>query len=219
MKTSAIPPFINGMLGLGVFFLIGFVYHAPADVTVESPAANNTFNAAPERNGFSHKEIESLAAFDVMMQVISHKRCVNCHPSGDRPHQGEESHLHNFGVQRGEHGFGTEALKCQTCHQEENNDISGVPGVPAWHLAPRSMGWEGLTRTEIAQALIDTDKNGGRNLAAIVHHLTVDPLVLWAFGPGVNHEGIPREKPPVSKEDFIAAVKTWIAAGAPIPAH
>jgi len=42
-------------------------------------------------------------------------------------------------------------------------------------------------------------------------------LVLWAFNPGVDQEGNPREKPPVSEEDFIAAVKTWMDAGAPIP--
>ena len=44
----------------------------------------------------------SAEAFDQMMSVISHKRCVNCHPSGDQPHQGEDSHPHRFGVERGE---------------------------------------------------------------------------------------------------------------------
>ena len=39
--------------------------------------------------------------FDKMMAVLTHKRCVNCHPSSDHPRQGEDSHVHNFGVQRG----------------------------------------------------------------------------------------------------------------------
>ncbi|MEL6843612.1 MAG: hypothetical protein AAFP02_10385 [Bacteroidota bacterium] len=159
----------------------------------------------------------SAEAFDVMMKVITHKRCLNCHPAGDQPRQGEDSHLHYFGVQRGEDGHGLDALQCSTCHQSENNLFSGVPGAPHWHLAPRSMAWEGMGRTEIAKAMLDRSKNGNRSLEEIEHHLTSDPLVLWAFDPGINNEGEPREKPPVSKEEFIKAVKQWVAEGANIP--
>jgi len=59
--------------------------------------------------------------------------------------------------------------------------------------------------------------NGGMSMSDLEHHLTEHELVLWAFEPGVNAEGIPREVPPVSKEDYIAAVKAWIEAGAPVP--
>jgi hypothetical protein len=162
---------------------------------------------------------EAIRAFDQMMAVLTHKRCVNCHPSGDRPRQGEDSHLHYFNVQRGPDGHGLAALQCSTCHQETNNYQSGVPGAPHWHLAPRSMAWEGLSAIEIAESMLDPARNGNRSLDDIVHHLTEDELVLWAFEPGVDHEGNPREKPPVSKEDFIQAVKDWAAAGAPIPAE
>ena len=161
---------------------------------------------------------KSLEAFDQMMQVVAHKRCVNCHPSGEKPNQGEDSHAHLFEVQRGDDGHGVAAVKCNTCHQSENNNFSGVPGAPHWHLAPRSMGWEGLSKIEIAQAMTDPIKNGGRNIQEIEKHLTEDPLVLWAFKPGVNHAGIEREKPPISKEAYIAAVKQWIKNGAHIPA-
>lgn len=156
-------------------------------------------------------------AFNTMMQVIAHKRCVNCHPSGDRPRQGEDSHLHKFNVQRGSSGHGLPANQCGTCHQPENNDFSGVPGAPHWHLAPRSMGWEGLSRTEIAAAMLDRSKNGNRSVTEIEKHLTEDPLVLWVFEPGVTNTGEPREKPPVTKEAYIQAVKTWVAGGAIIP--
>ncbi|MEM6628464.1 MAG: hypothetical protein AAF694_02280 [Bacteroidota bacterium] len=165
------------------------------------------------------KEDLSEAAFNTMMQVVAHKRCMNCHPSGDRPHQGEDSHIHRFDVQRGPEGHGTVAMQCGTCHQEENNLLSGVPGAPHWHLAPQSMGWEGLSKEEIAQSIMDPKRNGGRNPEEILHHMTEDPLVLWVFEPGINHEGIPREKPPVSKEEYIEAVKTWIEAGAEIPSN
>jgi len=160
---------------------------------------------------------EVSEAFDKMMLVIAHKRCVNCHPSGDRPRQGEDSHIHLFNVQRGKEGHGKFGLKCKTCHQQENNLKAGVPGAPHWHLAPRSMAWEGLSRVEIARSMINPENNGDRSLKEIEKHLTEDELVLWAFNPGVDQEGNPREKPPVSEEDFIAAVKTWMDAGAPIP--
>lgn len=157
--------------------------------------------------------------FDVMMQVLTHKRCVNCHPAGDRPRQGEDSHYHNFGVVRGADNHGPPGLKCSTCHQAENNDFSGVPGAPEWSLAPLEMQWEGLSRTEIARSILNPTINGGRSLEETVHHLTEHELVLWAWEPGVDNEGNPRETPPISKDDYIAAVKAWAAAGAPIPAE
>lgn len=157
--------------------------------------------------------------FATMMKVISHKRCVNCHPAGNRPRQGEDSHIHYFNVQRGEDGHGLAAVQCSTCHQAENNLISGVPGAPHWHLAPRSMGWEGMTTIEIATAMVDPARNGGRSIADIEKHLTEDQLVLWAFEPGLKANGETREMPPVSKAEFIQAVKDWVAAGAPIPSQ
>lgn len=155
--------------------------------------------------------------FDKMMAVLTHKRCLNCHPSDDRPRQGEDSHIHNFEVRRGPDNHGVAALKCQSCHQDENNDFSGVPGAPEWSLAPIEMAWDGLSRVEIARSMLNPENNGGRNLEEIVKHLTEHELVLWAWEPGIDAAGNPREKPPVSKEDYIKAVKEWAAAGAPIP--
>lgn len=155
--------------------------------------------------------------FDTMMKVLTHKRCVNCHPSGDRPRQGEDSHYHNFGVKRGEDNHGIAALRCESCHQAENNNFSGVPGAPEWSLAPLKMQWEGLSRVEIAKSMLDPEKNGGRTLEETVHHLTEHELVLWAWEPGIDANGNEREKPPVPKDEYIKAVKEWAEAGAIIP--
>ena len=160
---------------------------------------------------------DASAAFTTMMKVLTHKRCVNCHPSDNSPRQGEDSHKHLFGVQRGPENHGIAALTCGSCHQAENNNISGVPGAPDWHLAPISMAWQGKTRVEIARSMLDPTINGGMSMSDLEHHLTEHELVLWAFEPGVNAEGIAREVPPVSKEDYIAAVKEWIEAGAVVP--
>ncbi|WP_216649993.1 hypothetical protein [Lewinella sp. W8] len=167
----------------------------------------------------TNQEVTAEDPFTLMMNVLTHKRCVNCHPNGDRPRQGEDSHYHNFGVVRGPDNHGLEGLTCNTCHQSENDDFSGVPGAPEWSLAPIEMYWEGLSRTEIAHSMLDPERNGGRNLKELVKHLTEHELVLWAWEPGVNSEGIPREPPPVSKEKYIEAVKAWAEAGAVVPAE
>ena len=192
------------LLSLALFIgTMGFNYESTvaSKNTIDSPVSDKT----------------SSEAFDVMMQVISHQRCVNCHPSGDRPRQGDDRRVHSFNIQRGEDGHGMLNAKCSTCHQSENNDYSGVPGAPHWHLAPKSMAWEGLNSVQIAQAMLDKSKNGGRSIQEIEKHLIEDPLVLWVFEPGINNEGGPREKPPVSKEDYIKAVRQWVAEGAVIP--
>lgn len=178
--------------------------------------AKNT-STTPPAEGTSRETAADDDPFTTMMKVLMHQRCVNCHPAGDQPLQGEDSHLHNFGVERGPDNHGVAALRCESCHQSENNDYSGVPGAPEWSLAPLSMQWEGLSRVEIARSMLDPEKNGGRNLEETVKHLTEHELVLWAWEPGIDAEGNPREKPPVPKEEYIEAVKAWAAAGAVIP--
>ena len=162
---------------------------------------------------------ESNEAFTTMMKVLTHKRCVNCHPSDHVPKQGEDSHPHLFGMARGEANHGFDALNCNTCHQQENNNFSGVPGAPEWSLAPHSMRWEGLSRVEIAKSMLNPANNGNRSHEDIEHHLTEHELVLWAWEPGVNAAGEPREKPPVPLEEYRKAVHKWFELGALIPAE
>lgn len=157
---------------------------------------------------------ESEIAFSSMMDVLTHKRCVNCHPSDNVPKQGEDQHPHRFGITRAN---GIAATNCNTCHQSSNNNYSGVPGAPEWSLAPHAMRWEGLSRIEIAKSMMNRETNGNRTPEDIMHHLTEHELVLWAWEPGVDAEGNPREIPPVSKEAYIKAVKKWIDLGAIIP--
>lgn len=159
----------------------------------------------------------SAVVFDKVMSVVTHQRCMNCHPTNDLPKQGDDSHVHRFGVQRGINNHGVAALQCNTCHQTENNKSSGVPGAPHWGLAPISMGWQGLTKYQIAAVMLDRSKNGNRSLKDIEKHMTEDQLVLWAFEPGVDQDGVERQKPLLSKAEWIASVKIWIAAGAKIP--
>ncbi|TVZ16875.1 hypothetical protein [Maribacter sp. MAR_2009_72] len=157
------------------------------------------------------------SSFTVMMDVLTHQRCMNCHPNDNIPKQGDDRHPHYFGMARGINDKGFQATNCHTCHQSVNNKNSGVPGAPHWALAPASMGWEGLTRTEIAVQLLNRETNGNKSHEELIEHMTKDELVLWAWDPGVNANGMQRTLPPVSKEDFKKAVVDWFANGAVIP--
>ena len=170
-------------------------------------------------NADTAEAASNSADFDKMMQALTHPRCLNCHPSDHRPKQGIDQHPHYFGVSRGKTDHGFVATNCNTCHQKENNDFSGVPGAPHWGLAPSTMNWEGLSKIEIATSMMDKSRNGGKSPNEILKHLTEDPLVLWAWEPGIDVAGNEREKPPISKEEYIAAVKGWFAGGAVIPSE
>ena len=201
-----------------VFISVGCLAAMIALLFAQAATENsNSGNHELKESGSS--SVTADVNFDKMMQVLTHKRCTNCHPSDGVPKQGEDSHPHYFGIARGKDNHGFEATKCNTCHQSENNPFSGVPGAPEWSLAPHSMRWEGLSRAEIAASMLDPKRNGNRTPDEVMHHLTEHELVLWAWEPGVDANGNPREKPPVSKEEYISAVKKWFAAGAVIPAE
>ncbi|SKB24773.1 hypothetical protein [Maribacter arcticus] len=160
---------------------------------------------------------KSDEAFNKMMDVLTHQRCMNCHPNDNIPKQGNDRRPHYFGMARGEDDKGFQATNCNTCHNSENNTYSGVPGAPHWSLAPASMGWEGLTRSQIAERLVDKNANGQRSFDELLKHMTEDELVLWAWTPGIDPNGQEREVPPVSKEEFKNAVEYWLDNGAVIP--
>jgi hypothetical protein len=193
---------------LGLVLIVGTVlaYNGRTNIETYTPVVNEKASVSSED------------AFNTMMDVLTHQRCLNCHPNDNIPKQGEESHPHYFDMERGENNMGFKATKCTTCHQSENNNYSGVPGAPEWSLAPASMYWEGLSRIEIAESMMDAKRNGGRTPEETMHHLTEHELVLWAWEPGVDASGVQRELPPVSKEDYIVAVKKWFKEGHVIPA-
>lgn len=154
----------------------------------------------------------SKALFAEAAKVLLHPRCVNCHPAGDQPHQGEEPTLHQPPVTRGADGFGAVGMRCATCHHDENFDPGRVPGAPHWHLAPLEMAWEGLTAGAICKQLKDPARNGDRDLPAIVKHMKEDPLVAWGWNPGTE-----REPAPGDQEAFGALIAAWAQAGAACP--
>src|SRR4029077_4975681 len=131
--------------------LLAIAMTAPAvsDEASDSLAAPESFAAIADTAA------RSAALFTEAGKVLTHPRCVNCHPAGDRPRQGDVRRLHQPPVERGEDGFGLPAMRCQICHQAANFERAGVPGNPGWRLAPREMAWEGKTLGEICAQIKD----------------------------------------------------------------
>ena len=157
----------------------------------------------------------SKAAFLKAYTVLMHPRCMNCHPSGDAPLQGDDSHVHAQNVLRGPDGKGKYALKCANCHQFANlPGLNMPPGNPNWHLPPPEMKmvFQGKTPRELARQLKDPAQNGHKTLADILHHVTEDKLVLGGWDPGDG-----RTKPPMSHDEFARAMREWIENGAAEP--
>jgi hypothetical protein len=154
----------------------------------------------------------SAALFTELGKVLTHPRCVNCHPASDHPRQGEEGRPHQPPVARGVDGHGLPAMRCSTCHQKANFEPGRVPGHPEWQLAPREMAWEGKTLGEICEQIKDPKRNGNRSLADLIHHIGEDTLVGWAWAPGYG-----RQPAPGTQNEAGALVEAWVKTGAACP--
>jgi hypothetical protein len=158
----------------------------------------------------------SRQAFMDISTVLKHPRCLNCHTSVDYPRQGDDQHRHLFNVKRGSDDRGATALRCQTCHQADNHEASGVPGAPGWRLAPLRMAWDGLSPGQLCKALLDPAR-GGMTAQTLIEHLQTEKLVAWAWHPGRNPRGDMRRQPPISHEQLLALARDWAELGAACP--
>lgn len=178
-----------------------------------APAAAPTAEVAAAVDGA--KAIAGAAAFVQVHRVLLSPRCMNCHPTGDRPLQGDDSHLHRMNISRRSEKNG---VACATCHQTRNSEALGIaggpPGAPNWHLPPEDMPmvFQGKSPAELCAQLKDPARNGGKSLAELLHHVAEDPLVLWGWQPGGD-----RTLPPLPHAEFVAAFETWVKSGAACP--
>jgi hypothetical protein len=177
-----------------------------------SQTVSNTLASPESFSSIADTEARSAAIFTELGKVLTHPRCVNCHPAGDRPRQTNERRLHQPPVERGVDGHGTETMRCSICHQNANFDPGRMPGHPEWHLAPREMAWEGKTLAEICAQVTDPARNGGRKVEDLIHHIGTDTLVGWAWHPGFG-----RSPAPGTQKEAGALVDAWVKTGAVCP--
>lgn len=158
--------------------------------------------------------LASVKAFMDVYKVLMSPRCMNCHPAGDVPLQGDDSHLHTMLPRRGKDGKGIYAMKCSNCHQPTS--MAGLhkpPGHPDWHLPPATMKmvFQGKTPEQLARQIVNPKTNGNKTLKQLIAHAD-DGLVRigWNMGEG-------RTVPPLSYAEFKKAWITWIEKGAYAP--
>ena len=163
--------------------------------------------------GIRDQNERAVALFQEAGKVLNSPRCMNCHPATERPTQTDLMRPHIPLVVRGEGGVGAAAgLSCATCHHEANFDAANVPGNPKWALAPAEMAWQGKTLGQICLQLKDKERNGGKDMAALIHHMAEDELVGWGWHPGGN-----RTPAPGTQKQFGELIKAWADAGAACP--
>jgi hypothetical protein len=168
-------------------------------------------------DSIADREARSIALFNEAAKVILSPRCLNCHPSGRSPTQGEDLHRHVPMMDARVAGHGPDGLRCVACHQAHNVNTQGaairsIPGHEHWGLAPQSMAWQGKTLAEVCQQIKDRSRNGDRSLDKIREHMGTDDLVGWAWHPG---EG--RTPAPGTQKEFGALISAWIDTGAFCP--
>ncbi len=158
----------------------------------------------------------AIAAFATVQLVFQHPRCQNCHIPGDAPLQFDAGLPHQMRVLRGAGGSGVPALPCSSCHNTINPPASfgphAPPGAPGWRLpAPdQKMVFINLSAAELCEEIKDPHRNGGRDFAALIHHVAEDQLVGWGWAPGGNRAPVP-----VPRAELVAKFKQWAAAGGP----
>ena len=188
---------------------------AQGEGATSRPSEEGPTSQPTATSGSAEGSAPGAAAFLVVHRVFLHPRCMNCHPAGDAPLQGDESRVHGQSVVRGPEGRGRFALKCANCHGP--TAVPGPhmpPGHPDWRLPPPEtpMVFQGKSPAELARQLKDPAQTGGKDLAQLLHHLEHDSLVAvcWDEAGG-------RQPPPVAQAELVASFRAWMEAGAPVP--
>ena len=178
--------------------------------------AQETLQAPASFQAIGDRAQRARAIFTELGKVLTHPRCMNCHPAGDQPLQGVKNEAHYPPARRASDNVSGEA--CSTCHTDRNFTVpapttfQSIPGHPRWDLAPRSMAWEGKSLGEICRQIKDQNRNGGRDLALLQEHIAKDDLVAWGWDPGIG-----RESAPGSQELAGQLTQAWINSGAECP--
>jgi hypothetical protein len=195
---------LSGAAALAMSLVAGFA--------ISQTAPNNTLASPESFATIENPDARSAAIFTELGKVLTHPRCLNCHPAGDRPRQGDEGRLHQPPVARGPDGHGSAAMRCSNCHKEANFEPGRMPGHPEWHLAPVEMAWEGKTLAEICMQIKDPARNGNRRVEDIVSHIGTDTLVGWAWAPGFG-----RAPALGTQQQAGALVEAWVSTGSVCP--
>ena len=202
-------------------FVIGSAAVALSAALAQSsppPVVNQSLKSPAEFESIGDKADRSRAMFTEIAKVLTHPRCMNCHPAGANPLQGADRHEHMPPAWREDVASGVAGTNCSACHHDANFAVTeattykSIPGHPRWGLAPLSMAWQGKSIGDICRQVKDVSRNGGRDLELLQEHIAKDDLVAWGWKPGPG-----REPAPGSQEAAGKLVQAWIDTGAECP--
>ena len=110
--------------------------------TEPKPVSHQNLKSPSEFESIGDQADRSRAIFTEIGKLVTHPRCMNCHPAGDHPLQGAEHREHSPPAWRGESGAGVPGASCAMCHTGGNFTLheaatyQSIPGHPRWQLAP-----------------------------------------------------------------------------------
>src|ERR1700751_1856790 len=90
----------------------------PTFTAADQGSARRAFKDPSEFISISNQHERSRAIFGEIGKLLTNPRCMNCHPAGDHPLQGNDQHEHMPPVWRGETGH--MATNCAGCTTERN---------------------------------------------------------------------------------------------------
>jgi hypothetical protein len=205
------------LVGASCALLVAFGSYT--SVAQNSVAQNSNELASPTSfSGIQNTQMRSRALFTEAAKVIMNPRCLNCHPAGDHPLQGNDQHIHTPPVSRGAFGDGVPGIQCSACHQDHNvtlvdkDSYQSIPGRPGWMLAPRTMSWEGKSTTEVCEQLKDPARNSDRTLTQLYEHFLTSDFVGWGWNPGLGRDPVPG-----TQQQLAELIRAWIDTGAECP--
>ena len=160
-----------------------------------------------------HRAALGRAIFTELGKVLTHPRCVNCHPAGDRPRQGDARPAAPA-AGRARAGRASAASRCaaRSATRRRTSTPAACPAIP--NGISRRARWRGRARrfAEICEQIKDPARNGNRKPEDLIHHIGDDTLVGWAWAPGYG-----RQPAPGTQKIAGALVEAWVKTGAACP--
>ncbi len=197
------------LVTIGVAAGIAFVMWLPPETaTPGDPTPDLGLNPAAAFVSIADDRDRAAAMFTEAARVLRHPRCVNCHPSSERPLQGERGDPHQPLVVRGAGGMGAPGMMCLTCHGTQS--FQNVPGRPGWVLAPSELAWEAASVAAICEQL--KARAASSSLEDIARYVTENELVGHGFAPPTHLEAAPGDQATLG-----GLFRGWVEAGAYCP--
>ena len=119
--------------GFVALFVLAVALAPAARAADGAGAAAPALRSPRDFESIADRSARSAALFAEASRALLHPRCLNCHPAGATPLQGNADRVHEPPIVRTKNGMGAVGMQCDTCHGRENYDPGRVPGAPRSH--------------------------------------------------------------------------------------